>query len=146
VEGRVEQEAPQLDDVIRAAGGVIWRNGVGGETEILLIHRPKYDDWSLPKGKAEPGESDEETALREVEEETGLRTRLGREVDTVEYRDRYDRPKRVRYWLMEPAADSPDAKADNEVDEVRWLPLADAGATLSYEHDRDLLRSVFPTR
>ena len=64
----------------------------------------------------------------------------------VEYRDRYDRPKRVRYWLMEPAADSPDAKADNEVDEVRWLPLADAGATLSYEHDRDLLRSVFPTR
>ena len=138
MESRVGEEVAQLD-VIRAAGGVIWRNGASGEPEILIIHRPKYDDWSLPKGKAEPGETDEDTARREVEEETGVRATLGREIGTVEYRDRYDRPKRVRYWLMTPAADSPDAKADHEVDEVRWVSLAEAAATLSYEHDRHLL-------
>jgi 8-oxo-dGTP diphosphatase len=146
VEDGVEQETPRLDDlsstVIRAAGGVISRNE-GDDLEVLLVHRPKYDDWSLPKGKAEPGETDEETARREVEEETGLRCRLGRELDTVKYRDRYDRPKRVRYWLMQPESDSPDARADNEIDAVRWLPLADAVATLSYDHDRTLLRHAF---
>jgi len=130
-------------DVVRAAGGVVWRNGRGGEPEILLIHRPKYDDWTLPKGKAEPGETDEETALREVEEETRLRCALGRELGTVRYHDRFDRPKQVRYWLMQPAPDSPDAQADHEVDVVRWLPLKEAAAALSYEHDRHLLEHSF---
>src|SRR5205823_11775473 len=101
----LQQEAAFVDDVtdgvVRAAGGLVVRNA-GGEPQVLLVHRPKYDDWSLPKGKADPGETDEETAAREVEEETGLRCRLGVELPAVEYHDRYGRPKRVRYWLMEP--------------------------------------------
>jgi 8-oxo-dGTP diphosphatase len=152
VEEGVEQETAVVDDVaedgvVRAAGGLVvrrpaWdgeRGDSEGEPQVILVHRPKYDDWSFPKGKAEPGETDEETALREVEEETGLRCRLGVELPTVEYRDRYDRPKRVRYWLMEAEDGSATARADNEVDEVRWLGRDEAAATLSYERDRRLL-------
>ena len=86
--------------------------------EVLLVHRPRYDDWTLPKGKLDPGETFEQAALREVEEETGVRCRLGRELPDVHY-DNKDRPKLVRYWLME--VEGRGFEPNDEVDEVRWL-------------------------
>jgi 8-oxo-dGTP diphosphatase len=119
---------------------VALRRDANGELEVLVIHRSKYDDWSLPKGKAEAGETDEECAVREVEEETGLRCRLGAELPSVRYTDRFDRPKVVRYWLLEPM--SGEAAPANEVDEIAWLPLQAATSTLSYERDRDVLAAA----
>lgn len=107
--------------------------------EILLIHRPRYDDWSFPKGKADPGESDEDCALREVREETGLDCFLGAGLPTVSYRSK-GRPKRVRYWLMEPR--SGKFFPHREVDEIEWLGLSEAEERLTYDHDRDLLDAV----
>ncbi|HEX5882675.1 MAG TPA: NUDIX hydrolase, partial [Actinomycetota bacterium] len=108
------------ETVVRAGGGIVWRRGQGGVVEIVLIHRPAYDDWSFPKGKLHPGETEAQAALREVEEETGLRCRLGREVGTAAYRDPKRRPKTVRYWEMTPAAGT--LGAANEVDDARWVP------------------------
>ena len=119
--------------LVRAAGGVITRPGPDGEPELLLVHRAKYDDWTLPKGKAEPGESDEECALREVEEETGLVCELGEEVGANEYEDASGRPKRVRYFAM--TAPGQQAGPHNEIDAVRWLTLERALDTLSYARD-----------
>src|SRR4029078_5504381 len=85
----------------------VLRNTADGVREVLLVHRPKYNDWSLPKGKAHSVELREQSALREVEEETGLRCRLGTEVGKTRYRDSQGRSKVVRYWLMEPEADDP---------------------------------------
>ena len=104
------------------------------------MHRPQYDDWTLPKGKLRGGETDEECALREVEEETGLRCRLERELDVVSYIDHRGRQKTVRYWAMAPIEGT--FTPGHEVDEVRWLPLEEAGNTLSYAHDRDLLENL----
>ena len=118
---------------VRAAGGV-----VGRDLELLVIHRPKYDDWTLPKGKAERGESDEECAVREVEEETGLRCKLGDELPTIRYRDRKGRFKEVRYWAMQPLSGSLQ-EGNDEVDEVLWLPLDEALELLSYVHDREVV-------
>jgi ADP-ribose pyrophosphatase YjhB (NUDIX family) len=98
---------------VRAAGGVVVRVEANGRQEILLVHRPQYGDWTLPKGKARDGETDEDCALREVEEETGLRCTLVRELASSEYIDRKKRPKVVRYWEMAPAAASP-------LDTMRW--------------------------
>jgi 8-oxo-dGTP diphosphatase len=120
---------------VKAAGGVVVRGG-----EIALVHRPRYDDWAFPKGKLDKGESWEDGALREVEEETGLRCRLGAELSPTSYRDPKGRAKVVRYWLMEPL-DGEFVPSD-EVDELRWLSPADAAALLSYEHDRELLREA----
>jgi 8-oxo-dGTP diphosphatase len=122
---------------VRAAGGVVWRRSPAGALEVLVVHRPRYDDWGLPKGKAEPGESDADCAQREVEEETGLRCTIGDEVGAVEYVDNQGRPKVVRYFAMQPegGAFSPHA----EVDEVRWLDVASAVRKLTYAHDRALL-------
>jgi 8-oxo-dGTP diphosphatase len=117
---------------VRASGGVVVRDG-----RVALVHRPRYDDWTLPKGKLDAGESFEDAALREVEEETGLRCRLVRELPSTEYEVR-GRPKVVRYWLMEPEAVMPFA-ANDEVDELRWLEPAEALALLSYERDKDVL-------
>lgn len=122
-----------------AAGGVVWRTGRRGRCEVLLVHRPKYDDWSLPKGKRDLGESDETCALREVEEETGLRCALGPELASTSYIDRKGRPKQVRYWVMTVLEGS--FSPSEEVDEVRWLPCEDAGARLSYDRDRTVLAS-----
>jgi 8-oxo-dGTP diphosphatase len=108
---------------------------------VALVHRPKYDDWTLPKGKLYPGESFEEAALREVEEETGLRCRLVRELPSSEYPDAKGRPKLVRYWLMEVESDRGFAPGD-EVDEVRRLPLDDALTLLTYDRDHDVLMAV----
>jgi 8-oxo-dGTP diphosphatase len=83
--------------VVRAGGGIVWRRGAGGRIEIVLVHRPAYDDWSFPKGKLHPGETEAQAALREVQEEIGLRCRLGREVGTSAYRDPKRRPNTVRY-------------------------------------------------
>jgi 8-oxo-dGTP diphosphatase len=126
---------------VHAAGGVVWRRARCGDGfEVLLVHRPKYDDWSLPKGKLVEGESAEDAALREVEEETGLRCRLGRELAAVSYRDSAGRPKVVRYWAMEPV--DGQFRANDEVDEARWAPLADADAILTYGRDRDVVASL----
>jgi 8-oxo-dGTP diphosphatase len=120
---------------VRAAGGVVARDGL-----IALVHRPRYDDWTLPKGKLDAGESFEEAALREIEEETGLRARLVRELPETHYEVR-GRPKVVRYWLMEVVSD-PGFVANDEVDELRWLEPAQASALLSYERDRDVLAAA----
>jgi 8-oxo-(d)GTP phosphatase len=122
---------------VRAGGGVVRRAGPSGP-EIALVHRPRYDDWTLPKGKALDGEGDDASALREVEEETGLRCEMGPEVATVEYRDRLDRRKRVRYWLMYPVAGG--FVPNDEVDRLRWVSEAEAMGALTYGHDRDVIR------
>ena len=125
---------------VRAAGGVVVRTGPDGP-EVLVVHRPRYDDWSFPKGKQDPGETDEQTALREVAEETGLVCRLGAPLPDVRYRDHHDRPKLVRYWVMHPTAD-PGFVPNDEVDEVRWCPPAVAATLLTYDHDRALVRRL----
>lgn len=129
--------------MIEAAGGVVWRIGSEGHLEIVLVHRPRLDDWSLPKGKLDDGESHREAARREVAEETGLRCRLDDELPSVRYRDARGRPKRVRYWLMEPVeGDLTTAGAPDEVDRVRWLPAGVAAALLTYDLDRSVLRAA----
>jgi len=126
-------------NIVRAAGGVVVRNGAGGR-EVLVVHRPQYRDWTFPKGKAAPGETDEACAVREVEEETGLRCALGRELASTEYVDARGRPKRVRYWLMQ--VESGELRFEHEVDAARWLPLAGASASLTYQRDIELLRGL----
>jgi 8-oxo-dGTP diphosphatase len=115
------------------------RDGDRG-SEVVLVHRPAYDDWSLPKGKAEEGESDETCALREVEEETGLRCELGRELPSTSYRDGRGRPKVVRYWTMRPVAG--EARAQAEVDDLVWLPIEEAKERLTWARDRAVLDAV----
>ena len=122
--------------LVRAAGGVVWRLD-GSVLEVLLVHRPKYDDWSFPKGKLDPGETLEQCAVREVEEETGLRCTLGHELVSTTYVDRKGRPKVVHYWEMT-VADGAFVPGD-EVDEVRWLPIPDAEQLLSYDRDQGIL-------
>jgi 8-oxo-dGTP diphosphatase len=132
--------------VIEAAGGVVWRRGSKGALKVLLVHRERYDDWTFPKGKLDPGETHRRAALREVEEETGLRCTTGGELPEVRYADRKGRSKRVRYWTMEPVEGS--FAPNDEVDEVRWLPVDEARATLSYPHDLavlDALRELQPS-
>jgi 8-oxo-dGTP pyrophosphatase MutT (NUDIX family) len=120
---------------VHAAGGVVLRDGL-----VAVVHRPRYDDWSLPKGKLEAGESFEEAALREVEEETGLRCRLVRELPTVRY-DVRGRLKEVRYWAMEVDDETPFVPND-EVDQVRWVAPQAALALLSYDRDREPLLAL----
>lgn len=126
-----------MTEQVRAAGGLVRRRHEDGTDEILIVHRPRYDDWSFPKGKLEPGESDEEAAVREVEEETGLHCRLDREVATTRYRDARGRQKTVRYWSMTPIGGR--LEPANEVDEVRFVTLAEARELLTYERDSGLL-------
>jgi 8-oxo-dGTP diphosphatase len=125
--------SPEMSSLVRAAGGIVVRDG-----RLLLVHRPKYDDWSFPKGKLEGGETWGEGALREVEEETGLRCSLGEEVGRTQYAVQQG-PKEVRYYRM--TCDG-EPHAQNEVDEVRWVALDDARDLLTHDRDRRLLERL----
>jgi 8-oxo-dGTP diphosphatase len=126
---------------VLAAGGIVHRRR-GGALEVLVIHRPEYEDWTLPKGKLDPGETPEQAAVREVEEETGIRCTLGPYAGTNEYHDRHGRSKRVDYWLMEPEHEPEVFEPNDEVDEIRWLGLDDARELLTHEHDFELVRDA----
>ena len=126
--------------MIEAAGGVVWKVTSKGVLKVLLVHRPRYDDWSFPKGKLDPGEGHREAAIREVQEETGFRCRTGGELPEARYEDRKGRPKRVRYWSMEPI--DGEFVPNDEVDELRWLALHEARDVLSYSHDRRVLAAL----
>ena len=126
--------------VVRAAGGVLWRLGPGG-LEVLVVHRPRYDDWSFPKGKLDRADDDDEMcAVREVREETGYDVAVGPELPGVNYTDNQCRPKAVRYWAMTPVDGVfvPNA----EVDAAEWLTPELAALRLSYGHDRGVLDAV----
>jgi 8-oxo-dGTP pyrophosphatase MutT (NUDIX family) len=123
-----------LKSPVRAAGGVLWRRGEDG-VEVLLIFRPRYRDWSLPKGKAKGEESDEEAAIREIDEEVGVQVELGRELPSTRYRDARGRDKVVRYWAVEVPGGAEPFPGDGVTD-VRWVPLGDAREQLSWDRDR----------
>jgi 8-oxo-dGTP pyrophosphatase MutT (NUDIX family) len=145
---RPKQPKPE----VRAAGGVIWRAVTvadeAGATrpsgEIVLIHRPRYDDWSFPKGKLNRGEAYRRAALREVREETGLVCEVGEELPSTVYTDGKGRTKLVRYWIMRVVGVEPWAPND-EVDKRRWVPIEEAGRLLTYDHDRDVLAVLAAT-
>ena len=115
------------------------RRGPHG-AEVLLVHRPRYDDWTYPKGKVGPGESDEDAALREVEEETGFRCALESELSSTSYVDARGRPKLVRYWVMRVVGG--EFVANDEVDQIEWLTPDVARVRLSYERDRELAQHL----
>ena len=125
---------------VRAAGGIARRFAQDGSLEVLVVHRPKHDDWSFPKGKADDGESDEDCAVREVEEETGLRCRLTKELPTTSYVDRLGRPKVVRYWILEVVSGT--FVVNDEVDDFRWVSVDDAVELLSYDRDKELVATL----
>jgi len=126
--------------VVRAAGGVPVRETPDGRREVLVIHRPQYGDWSFPKGKCEPGESDEACAIREVEEETGLVCVLGDELPSTSYTDSKGRPKRVRYWRLHIVGGG--LRFVHEADDARWVSAAEAEGLLSYDRDLAVLRAT----
>ena len=128
-------------DEVRAAGAVVHRGGEDG-TEVLLVHRPKYDDWTFPKGKLDPGETFESAAVREVEEEAGIRGVLGPELPSTRYIDTRGRPKVVRWWAMALAEADGVPAANNEVDEIRWLPIDAARQRLTHDRDHVLLDAL----
>jgi 8-oxo-dGTP pyrophosphatase MutT (NUDIX family) len=132
--------ATRRSEQVEAAGGVVWRRRDGGDLEVLVVHRPRYDDWSFPKGKLDPGEDHRTAAWREVWEETGLECELGTELAEVRYADRFGRPKRVRYWAMQVTGG--EFTPNDEVDELRWASPDDAASLLSYERDAGLLAGI----
>lgn len=128
--------------VTPAAGGVVWRPAAGSPSgvEVLLVHRPRYDDWTFPKGKTDQGETAPVTAAREIHEETGLKVRLGHPLPQVTYRIRQG-VKEVSYWLAKPRGTSAFVPND-EVDRLAWLSPRKARKRLSYDHDATLLDRV----
>lgn len=124
-----------------SAGGVVWRRGEDDRIEVVVCGRRSSRMWGLPKGTPDDGENMQQTALREVREETGLQVRLGERLSTIEYwftanGIRYH--KRVHHWLMEPVGGDV-ADHDHEFDEVRWLDAAEAYETLTYDGERGLV-------
>lgn len=126
--------------VIKAAGGLVFRETAKGKLKVLIAHRPRYDDWGLPKGKADKGETPEETAIREVLEETGYHCRIVAPIGTTRYRIEGG-IKEVNWYAMRPLPDSPGFKKNKEVDEIRWITRNRAKTALDYENDRDLVTS-----
>ena len=126
--------------LVLAAGGVVWRRS-DGRIEVVLVHRPRYDDWTFPKGKLDAGETDEEAAVREVMEEASLPVRLGAELPSTTYLDKSGKHKRVRYWAMT-VPDGRDPLGANEVDEARWVDLDEARSLLTYSRDVDLVDAL----
>lgn len=159
---REAEAGPEADAVdaglIKAAGGVVWRRGEGAQlegapaedaqpdevepegVEVVLVHRPRYDDWSLPKGKLEAGEKHKDAALREVLEETGLRCEMGVRLARITY-DTPLGPKSVKWWAMQPEDPAGDLGAvdPHEVSEVRWVPFGEAWSLLTYGTEREVL-------
>jgi 8-oxo-dGTP diphosphatase len=129
--------------LIPAAGGVLWRTGDGGALETALVHRPKYDDWSLPKGKLDAGEHALVAAVREVDEETGLQVAVGRRSVQTRYTHRHHGPKRVDYWVMQAVGGT--FAPNDEVDELRWLGVPAAVALVTHAHDRAVLDDLART-
>jgi 8-oxo-dGTP diphosphatase len=129
-------DLPQPTDVVQAAGGLLVRRQRGA-LQLAVVHRPVHQDWSFPKGKLEEGETFDEAAQREVQEETGMSCRLIRFIGHTEYVDRKGRPKAVAYWVMEATGGS--FTPNLEVDELRWVPLDEAYRLLSYPRDRELV-------
>lgn len=125
-----------MTTTLRAAGCVLWRRDDDG-IRYAVVHRPRYDDWSLPKGKVDPGETELQTAIREVEEETGLRGTVGEELPMVRYIDDQGRPKSVRYWLLH--ITDGEFRVNDEVDVLRWELIETARDLLTYPHDQVLL-------
>jgi 8-oxo-dGTP diphosphatase len=143
-----KKDASPPEPEVRAAGGLVWRATFvadGGEAragvEIVVVHRPRYDDWSFPKGKLDKGETYEAAALREVTEETGLLCELGDELPSTWYLDGKGRSKLVRYWAMRVVGIKPWAPND-EIDQRRWVTLGEAAGMLTYGHDRELLSQL----
>jgi 8-oxo-dGTP pyrophosphatase MutT (NUDIX family) len=144
---RTVSDAP---DVIKAAGTLLWRSaanlGAGRRAkapppvEVALVHRTRHDDWSLPKGKLDADETFLDGAVREVAEETGFTVEIGDELATTRYRDGKGRKKTVRYWAM--TVSGGDFVANDETDELRWLPVGGARALLTYAHDIRVLDSL----
>ena len=130
-----------MTDATLAAGAAIWRPAGAGNAEVLLVHRPRYDDWSLPKGKSEPDEHILLTAVREVWEETCVRPVLGPRLPTVEYLS-WGLPKRVSYWSA--CSQGHEAAPGNEIDAVSWLPLAQARQQLAGTHDDPVISAFLP--
>jgi 8-oxo-dGTP diphosphatase len=124
-----------MTEPVRAAGGVVVRD----DGRIAIVHRPRHGDWSLPKGKLDPGEEWRQAAVREVHEETGVRAEPEQELPPNEYVDDKGRPKTVRWWRMR-AVDDDGLEPNDEVDEVRWVTPDEAEQLLSYDHDRRLVR------
>ncbi|MFF8832227.1 NUDIX hydrolase [Streptomyces sp. NPDC015131] len=131
------------DDVIRAAGCVLWRRAAGGGVELAVIHRRKHDDWSLPKGKLEPGEDSLTAAVREVREETGMTCAPGPELPTSRY-EVAGRPKEVRYWSAE--ATGGVFRRNHEVDDLLWLTPEATLTRLTYEKDKETIKAFLTAR
>ena len=123
---------------VLAAGGLLVRD----DGRVAIVHRPRYDDWSLPKGKLDPGESFEDGARREVWEETGVRGRIREELQPVEYVDRKGRDKLVRWYRMDVDGEPDEFVPNDEIDELRWLTPAEALDLVDYDHDRALLGTI----
>jgi 8-oxo-(d)GTP phosphatase len=130
--------------MIRAAGALLWRENSELKIEIALIHRPRYDDWSLPKGKVEEGETSLRCAFREVMEETGITPRFGRELGTVEYEE-IGGLKRVKYWSAKAPKNHPEFEVNEEVDEIRWLMPNEALALATHQSDKEIVESFLTT-
>jgi 8-oxo-dGTP pyrophosphatase MutT (NUDIX family) len=139
----VSPESSEVTEPTRAAGGVVWRDGRSG-VEVLLVHRPRYDDWSLPKGHVDRGETLLEAALREVAEETGFSCAAGHLIGITSYTTIDGEPKVVHYWSM--TVDSGEFTPNDEVDAIEWASPQRADALLSYDLDRDLIRTSLDAR
>jgi 8-oxo-dGTP pyrophosphatase MutT (NUDIX family) len=127
----------ETTEAIHAAGGIVMRRGEQGAAEVAVVWRETRGDWTFPKGKLDVGETYEQAACREVEEESGMTCRAIRFIGTTEYQHRKGRPKVVAYFLM--AATAGEFVPNEEVDELRWCTVAEAERLLTWDRDRDLL-------